>query len=211
MFRRVKRLIVSVLNTPPLRSEIHWVKFLGCEVKGRLNVVGHPYIYRAKGSLIIFEDGVTLQSNAQKNPSGIVHECRLVTMRPNAEIYVGKDAGMSGVTICCSKRVTIGEYVGLGANVSIIDTDFHPINPYLRKYANDENTNSKEIEIGDFAWIGANSMILKGVHIGRGAVVGAGSVVTHDVPEFTIYAGNPAKFVKNVELTKEQYNKIFSR
>lgn len=211
MFRRVKRLIISVLNTPPVRSEIHWVKFLGCEVRGRLNVKGHPYIYRVDGASIVFEDGVTLRSDWKPATSGALHECRLMALRPGAEIYIGKDAGMTGVSICCSKRVKIGEYVGLGANVSIIDTDFHPVNPYLRKYANDENTSSKEIEIGDFAWIGANSMILKGVHIGRGAVVGAGSVVTHDVPEFTIYAGNPAKFVKNVELTKEQYNKIFSR
>lgn len=170
---------------------------------------GHPYIYRVKGSSIIFEDGVTLRSNWKPATSGSVHECRLMTLKPGAEIYIGENAGMSGVSICCSKRVLIGEYVGLGANVSIIDTDFHPVNPYLRKYANDENVKSKEIEIGDYAWIGTNSMILKGVHIGRGAVIGAGSVVTQDVPDLTIYAGNPAKFIKNVDIDKAQFDVIF--
>lgn len=173
-------------------------------------MIGHPYIMRCKNSSIVFEDGVTLQSDARKNPAGIVHSCRLITMKPGASIYVGKDSGMSGVTICCTKSIRIGEYVGLGANVSIYDTDFHSVNPYLRKYANDENVKSKEVEIGDFAWIGANSMILKGVHIGRGAVIGAGSVVTGDVPELTVWAGSPAKYVRDVDVTQEQYNKLFN-
>lgn len=56
----------------------------------------------------------------------------------------------------------------------------------------------KPIVIEDDAWIGGNTTILPGVRVGHGAVVGAGSVVTKDVPPMTVYAGNPAKFIKNI-------------
>ena len=58
--------------------------------------------------------------------------------------------------------------------------------------------NSKPIKICDDAWIGMNCIILKGVTIGEGAIVGAGSVVTKDVPAWTVVAGNPAKVVKTL-------------
>lgn len=57
---------------------------------------------------------------------------------------------------------------------------------------------SKPIKICDDAWIGMNCIILKGVTIGEGAIVGAGSVVTKDVPAWTVVAGNPAKVVKTL-------------
>ena len=52
----------------------------------------------------------------------------------------------------------------------------------------------------DDAWIGFNSIILKGVTVGRGAVVGAGSVVTNDVPDHTVVAGNPARVIKKLDV-----------
>ena len=119
---------------------------------------------------------------------------------------------MSGVLICCQESVTIGKHVGIGANVIIYDTDFHPVNPYERIVVNnDKDIKRKPVQIDDYVWIGANAMILKGVHIGRGAVIGAGSVVTNDVPELTIYAGNPARFIKDVEITAEQKKQLFGK
>ena len=182
---------------------------LGITILGKLNYDIIPRISKSPGSKIIAEDGVSMISDPQTNPSGILHPCTFVTLSPKACIILGKDSGMSGVTMCCKKKITIGEYVGLGANVSIFDYDFHAINPYYRKYQNEEYTKSDEVEIGDFVWIGANSIILKGVHIGRGAVVGAGSVVTADIPDLCVYAGNPAKFIKKVDISQEQYDIIF--
>ncbi|MEP7146052.1 MAG: acyltransferase, partial [bacterium] len=57
----------------------------------------------------------------------------------------------------------------------------------------------KPVLIEDDVWIGANCFILKGVTIGKGSIVGAGSVVNNDVKPFSIYAGNPAVFIKNIE------------
>jgi acetyltransferase-like isoleucine patch superfamily enzyme len=57
----------------------------------------------------------------------------------------------------------------------------------------------KEIHVGEDCWIGGNVCILPGVVIGKGSVVGAGSVVTKSVPDFTVVAGNPAKFIRKIE------------
>ena len=186
------------------------IRDMGVNLKGKINFDILPYIAMYPGSQIQIEDGVSLISDPKTNPSGILHPCTLVTQSPNACIYLGKDSGMSGATLCCKKKIRIGEYVGLGANVSVFDHDFHPLNPYYRKFFNEEHTLCKEVIIEDFAWIGANSIILKGVHIGRGAVVGAGSVVTCDIPPLTVYAGNPARFIKKVEIEEDQYRAIFS-
>jgi acetyltransferase-like isoleucine patch superfamily enzyme len=66
----------------------------------------------------------------------------------------------------------------------------------------------KEIHIGEDCWIGGNVCILPGVVIGKGSVVGAGSVVTKSVPDFTVVAGNPAKFIRKIEteMDAEQKN-----
>lgn len=194
------------------RKDYKYLISKGVETERDYTVLhGLPFISKSPNSHIIINKGVTLVSDPKINPSGILHPCTLVTQSSEAQICIGKDSGMSGATICCMKRITIGEYVGLGSNVSIFDHDFHPINPFYRKFHNEDYIECKEVTIEDFAWIGANSIILKGVHIGKGAVVGAGSVVTNDVPPLTVYAGNPAKFVKKITITKEQYEALFNK
>lgn len=210
-FHRITKIISSFFtqrrktDTSPVTD----IRKFGVTVLGSYTVDTPPVISMYEGSSIIIEDGVSLISSPTTNPSGILHPCTLVTQTPDATIHLGKDSGMSGATICCRKKIYVGEYVGLGANVMVFDNDFHPTNPYLRKFHNEENIPCEEVIIDDFAWIGANSIILKGVHIGYGAVVGAGSVVTTDIPPLTIFAGNPAKYVKDVELTDEQFSVIF--
>lgn len=78
--------------------------------------------------------------------------------------------------------------------------DYHTNKPNFIYSKNWEVVNSKPIKICSDAWIGMNVIILKGVTIGEGAIVGAGSVVTKDVPAWTVVAGNPAKVVKEVPL-----------
>lgn len=183
-----------------------------CEVRGGVNIDDYSTIQRwSSDSKLIFEDGCVLVNKPENNLAGLVHECRFVLQRPGAEIHIGGHCGLSGVTIMCAKKVVLGKHVALGANVSIYDNDMHAVNPYLRATYNDSHTEIKDVVIDDYAWIGAHSIILKGVHIGRGAVIGAGSVVTKDVPELTIYAGNPARFVKRVDITAEQYKQLLGK
>ena len=90
--------------------------------------------------------------------------------------------------------VYIGENSLIGHNV-ILATLNHEMDPYHRA-----DLHPKPIHIGKRVWIGSGSMILPGITIGDNSIVGAGSIVTKDVPPNVIVAGNPAKFIKNIEI-----------
>ena len=124
---------------------------------------------------------------------------------------------MGGGTFISRSSITIGNNVTIAWGGTIYDHDSHSLN-YLdrRKDIDDElkcireernfietkdwsNVNSKPIVIKDDAWIGMNVIILKGVTIGQGAIVGAGSVVTKNVPDWCVVAGNPARVVKSLK------------
>ena len=98
---------------------------------------------------------------------------------------------------CCTffgrGGITIGNGVFIGPKVNLITIN-HDVNPDNRSA-----TYGRPIVIEDKAWIGINSTILPGVRIGHGAIIGAQSVVTHDVPPMTIVAGNPARIIKKIE------------
>jgi len=112
--------------------------------------------------------------------------------------------------IWSSSSVEIGNNVLIAHNVNIFDDTTHPIN-YMERRAHAKaifeigfpsemnNLNPKPIKIGNDAWIGCMSIILRGVTIGEGAIIAAGSVVTKNVEPFTVVAGNPARVIKRLE------------
>lgn len=81
----------------------------------------------------------------------------------------------------------------------LYDTDFHSICYEERIQKPDPGIKSKPILIKEGAFIGAHSIVLKGVTVGRHSVIGAGSVVTKDIPDNEVWAGNPAHFIKKLE------------
>ena len=87
-------------------------------------------------------------------------------------------------------KLLIGSHCTISWNVTIMDDDLHEI----KKLCTDEKT--PDITIGDHVWIGANVFITKGVIVGNGAVIAANSVVTKDVPDFTLVGGNPARIIR---------------
>jgi len=110
-----------------------------------------------------------------------------------------------------AKKITIGNRVLISHNCNLFDNDTHPLDPEERHAQFREiitsgqpkqiDLNEEEIIIEDDVLIAANSIILKGVRIGKAAIVGAGSVVTKDVPPYSVVAGNPARVVR--QLRKE--------
>jgi acetyltransferase-like isoleucine patch superfamily enzyme len=117
--------------------------------------------------------------------------------------YIGDDCILS-----CAYQIQIGSWVMLAHGVQVFDNDSHPLQADLRQQDYWQVTQSADadrrpipgapIRIGSRAWIGFNALILKGVQIGEGAVVAAGSIVTHDVAPYMVVAGNPARPIKQL-------------
>ena len=160
---------------------------------------GLPIIAKKDGEIEI-GNNLTLASAFLSNMVGL-YQRSVIVARNGGVIKIGDNVGMSGVTIYAFKRIEIGDKTLVGANTKIFDSDFHPVDPVYR-YANrndKEHTAMKETIIGKNCFIGCNCLIMKGVHIGDNSVIGAGSVVTKDVPPNCIAAGNPARVVKVFE------------
>tara|TARA_B110000211_G_C14090507_1_gene558751 strand:+ start:2433 stop:2936 length:504 start_codon:yes stop_codon:yes gene_type:complete len=147
-----------------------------------------PKAYIQIGSDVVF-------SNSIYNPT-ISKKCKLI-VSSNATLVIGNNNGFSGLSLYCSKEIIIGDNLVCGGNVSIWDSDFHQLNSIDRKQ-NTGTIHSKKIEIGDDIFIGANSIILKGVKIGNRSIIGAGSVIRKDIGEDELWVGNPAKFIKHL-------------
>lgn len=117
-------------------------------------------------------------------------------------IEVGKNLFTNyNCTILDVAKVKIGDNVLIGPNVSIY-TAGHPIHADTRKTGYEYGA---PITIGDNVWIGGNSIILPDVTVGSNSVIAAGSVVTKDVPEWTVVAGNPARVIKEITNEDKQY------
>ena len=161
-------------------------------------ILGMPVIQRHRESTITLGDRLSLRSWPRSNPLAPRQPVVLATRRAEAQLRVGAGCGFTGTVLVAAEEIAIGDRVQVGANASIVDTDFHPLTPEGR--ARDFNAGAHApIVIGDDVFIGMDSLVLKGVEIGPGSVVGAGSVVSRDVPPRTVVAGNPARVVRPLD------------
>jgi maltose O-acetyltransferase len=119
-------------------------------------------------------------------------------------IEVGKNFFANyNCTILDVAKVKIGDNCQMAPNVSIY-TAGHPIHPFSR---NSMYEYGKEVTIGDNVWIGGNTVICPGVTIGHNTVIGAGSVVTRDIPDWSVAAGNPCRVIRKI--TDQDRRKLF--
>lgn len=131
-------------------------------------------------------------------------------LEPAARLAIGDHCVIVGATFMCADSISIGSRCVLSYNVTVADSDFHPTDPEARlrdAVANapfgDRSQRpqivSQPVVIEDDVWVGIGAIILKGVHIGRGARILAGAVVTSDLPAGAHAAGNPARIVQPEE------------
>ena len=130
------------------------------------------------------------------NSVSLLQRVAIKTGHRDAQISIGCNVGISGATVSARSSITIGDNVLIGSGCLISDSDAHPLRYEDR--SDDSKIQSAPIIIEDNCFIGARSLILKGVTIGSGSVVGAGSVVVRDVPSCVIVAGNPARVIRPV-------------
>ena len=161
-----------------------------------LCIEGKLYVHGSRGCIKI-GDGCTIYSTEQFNPTTGFNHTHFVVANGGL-LTIGNNVGMSHVNITAYSRVTIENDVLIGSGVKIWDTDFHFINYDARMKHPDTTVKSAPILICEGVFIGACSIILKGVTIGKHAVIGAGSVVSKNIPENEIWAGNPAKKIGNI-------------
>lgn len=163
----------------------------GLKIDGRIHVVANSR------NGIIIGNNVKINSCRSSNPIGGDIKTILFA-KGNAKIRIGDNCGISNATIFACDNITIGNDVYVGGSVKIYDTDFHWVD--YDKRITQEGGTTKPVKIEDGAFIGAHSIVLKGVTIGKKSVVGAGSVVTRDIPENEIWAGNPAEFIRKIDV-----------
>lgn len=160
---------------------------------------GLPYVSIAFGGKCKIGKNLIMNNKLSANPIGCMQPC-VFFVDKDAELIIGDNVGISQASLVCHQSISIGNYVKIGGGVCIYDTDFHSLDAEIRKdpYLDTKNKVKSPVVIKDNAFIGAHSTILKGVTVGRNSVVGACSVVTKDVPDNEIWAGNPAKRIKAI-------------
>ena len=165
-----------------------------CQYGDNLHINGIVFIHGRKNGVKI-GNNCTIQSSESINPtSGFAHTH--LRAEQDGMICIGNNVGISHANITAFSGVTIEDNVLIGSGAKIWDTDFHPVN-YQNRVENSEPL-SRPIRIKEGAFVGACSIILKGVTIGEHSVIGAGSVVTKDVPDNEVWARNPAKLMRKI-------------
>lgn len=175
----------------------HSLLFRINHIKVQQMPVIHGRIFIKNKGQCFLGDGLIFNNSHSSNWVGMNKPCSIYIAK-DAIVKIGDNSGFSGVSIYSAQSIIIGKYVNVGGNVSIWDTDFHPLEFNDRRVHQTSKINSSPILIDDDVFIGANSIILKGITIGKRSIIGAGSVVTKSVPSDQIWAGNPAKFIRVV-------------
>jgi len=173
--------------------------------------IGKGYWYKAKYSIL--QKDVTIGRNFRVvkglrikgpgkvmigdnvNVDGTTRAVTPYTYSKEAVIRIGSNVFLNGTRFGCGILISIGDDCIIGDS-SILDTDFHHVDPQKRH--SPEPPEAKPIIVERNVWVAGATIILKGVTIGENSVVGAGSVVTADIPRNHLALGNPAQVIKKI-------------
>jgi acetyltransferase-like isoleucine patch superfamily enzyme len=188
----IRKFFSSMISVFHVKKDIKFAKTgYKCVFTSNSKIYNHSRYIDA----ITIGDGVTIDG--------------ILEVYENGSLFIDSYTFFGNSRIFCANSIRIGKGCWIADHVFLMDSDLHPISSKRRlQDAIDfskgifpdvykDIPNSPTI-IGDSVWIGVNSVILKGVKVGEGAVIGAGSVVTKDVPAWTIVAGNPAQVIREI-------------
>lgn len=167
---------------------------LGVNAGRKIKVRGKIILMRWPGGKINIGDNVSLVSGSHNATAcSTALPFRLRVFGPGAAITIGDNSELTAVSITArSTKIEIGNNVLIAPNCIITDSDFHIHWPCESRSTNPGYENDAPVRIGDYAWIGMNCVILKGVSIGKGCIIGAGSVISRNIPDYCVACGNPA-------------------
>jgi acetyltransferase-like isoleucine patch superfamily enzyme len=167
-----------------------YLRLRGAEVGKNVRCNGFPHVKIRKGGRLIIEDDVMLNAAPWANAHVTAGSFNLF-VAAGATLYLRRAAGVSGTRIVAIREIDIGPGTFIGGGCLICDSNMHEI-PLGSK----NPVRCEPIHIGNRVFIGAQCVILKGIKIGDGAVIAAGSIVSKSVPARCLAAGNPAKVCK---------------
>lgn len=163
-------------------------------IGNKLRINGKIYIH-GHGTIEIGDNCIVTSSASYNSTSGDI-ATHFNTMDEGV-LIIGNNVGISNSAITARLNVTIEDNVLIGSGCIISDTDHHSIE-YAERIRDDANIVARNILIKEGVFIGTRVILMKGVTIGKHSVIGAGSVVTRNIPDNEIWAGNPARFIRKL-------------
>lgn len=202
-------LLSTIKSNPKLKKIAHWLIIPKGQARPRLwvRLFVNPFIHkRGKNTIIRFNSRMDLFpfNKFEIGANSIVEEFATIN-NGVGDVSIGNNVGI-GLSNVIIGPVKLGNYVMLAQNIVIsgLNHGYEDVTmpPRMQKVV------TKLITIEDDVWIGANCVITAGVTIGKHAVIGAGSVVTKDIPQFSVAVGNPARVIKKYNFETKSWGKI---
>lgn len=198
-----------IKSNPKLKRLVHWMLIPANDYKPRLwvRLFVNPFKHkRGKGSIVRFKTRMDLFpfNKFELGARSVIEDFSTIN-NGVGDVFIGNHTivGLSNTIIGpveIGNNVMMAQHVVIsGLNHGYADIDVPP---------SDQPVVTSKITVCDDVWIGANSVITAGVRIGKHAVVGGGSVVTKDVPDYAIVAGNPAKLIKQYNFQTKNWERI---
>lgn len=200
--------IKKIKSNPALKQRVLYLTMHPIKTRPRLWLRCLQFLYMKKGKRSVIYRSVRkdiVPFNTFSMGDYSVIEDYAIINNAVGDIVIGSHTrvGLGNTVI---GPVTIGDEVNLGQNV-VVSALNHNYEDVERSIAG-QGVNTQAVVIEDDVWIGANSVVVAGVHIGRHVVIGAGSVVIKDVPSYSIALGNPVRVIKQYDFEKKQWIKV---
>lgn len=204
MFKLNKKMLLKICNFKHIITSLVYCLKIRIKWKRSYLFIGFPLIkfhysmLRNHNNSLVIGENLILNSTFSQNSIGAPQKCFINLSSKNSKIIIGNNVGISASTLKAIGKISIGNNVLIGSGCLISDNDSHPINYWERE--DSTKIAHADITICDYVFIGARCIICKGVTIGSGSVIGAGSIVTKNIPDNVIAAGNPARVIKQIVL-----------